>query len=89
MTKLDSSAIISVLDSLLGDITAVGEANKDERVMKNLKTAIDIVDWLLDGIADSAKTRHRFESSMRVVGETAFSAMCEWKDWLEDTINLD
>lgn len=89
MTKLNSNAIIGVVDSLLGDITAVGESNKDEIVMKNLKTAIDIVNWLLDGIADSAKTRHRFEGSMRAVGETAFSAMCEWKNWLEDTINLD
>jgi len=89
MTKLNSNTIISVVDSLLGDITPVGESNRDEIVMKNLKTAIDIVNWLLDGIADSAKTRHRYERSMRVIGERAFSAMCEWKNWLEDTINLD
>lgn len=89
MEKLKSQEIIKVVDALIGPTTAVGDSAIDSQIEKNLKNAIDLVNWLFDGIADSARTRHRFEHSMRFTGERAFSAMNEWKDWLETTVNLD
>lgn len=87
--KFKSQEIIKLVDKLIGPTTAVGDSTADEIIDKNLRNLIDLVNWALDGIADSAKTRHRFEASMRNTGERAFSALCEWKDWIEATINLD
>ena len=87
MNRLSSQEIIKVTNALIGKTTAVGDSRADEMIMKNLKVAIDLTNWLLDGIADSARTRHNYNDSMRNVGETAFSSMCEWKDFIETTIN--
>lgn len=87
--RFNSSENIYIVDKLIGPTTAVGDSASDEIIDNNLRNLIDLVNWALDGIADSAKTRHRFEASMRNTGERAFSALCEWKDWIDATINLD
>lgn len=87
--NLNSREIIKVFDKLIGPTTAVGDSDADKTIDNNLRNLIDLVNWALDGIADSARTRHRSEASMRYTGERAFSALCEWKDWIEATINLD
>lgn len=89
MAEMTSKEIINVADKLIGMTTAIGESNADEIIDANLRKIIDLVNWLLDGVADSARTRHRPEYSMRRTGERAFSAMCEWKDWLDTAINMD
>lgn len=89
MAEMTSKEIIKVVDNLIGMTTAIGESNADKKIDANLMKMIDLVNWLLDGVADSARTRHRSEYSMRETGERAFSAMCEWKDWLDTAINMD
>ena len=88
MERLSTSEICKVVDTLIGPTTAVGDSCEDEAIEKNLKNAIDLVDWLLEGIADSARTRHRFEGSMRDIGQRAYTALCEWMDWLDTEINM-
>lgn len=78
--------IIKLLDKLIGPTVATGNSDADERVMRNLRTLIYIGNWCLDGLAYAAETRHRPEQSMRDIGETAFSAMDEWRQWLEERI---
>lgn len=87
--NLNSREIIKVVDCMIGSTTAVGDSAMDKIIDNNLRNLIDLVNWALDGIAESARTRHRFETSMRITGERAFSALCEWKDWIEAMINLD
>ena len=88
-TMFNSREIIKVVDQLIGPTTTVGSSAFDKEIDYNLRNLIDLVNWALDGIADSARTRHRSEASMRSTGERAFSALCDWKDWIETTINLD
>lgn len=87
--NLNSREIIKVVDCMIGSTTAVGDSAMDKIIDNNLRNLIDLVNWALDGIADSARTRHRSEESMRITGERAFSALYEWKNWIEATINLD
>ena len=86
---MTSHEIIKLLTCLLGGTEAIGDSAYDEVVKENLKKLIDITNWCLDGISQSAETRHRYESSMRDVGETAFSALCEYKEWIEERIERD
>ncbi len=87
--KLTSEEIIKVLDTLIGPTEAIGDSAADHVIEHNLMTLIDVVNWCLDGISYSASTRHRFEKSMRDIGERAFSAMDEWREWLTERIAED
>lgn len=86
---MDSKEIIKLLEILIGGTEAVGDSSVDGKVEKNLMKLIDITNWCLDGVAQSSETRHRFEHSMRNIGERAFSAMDEWKTWLQERIDAD
>lgn len=86
--RFTSREITKVLDTLIGGTTAVGDSAIDHDIEENLKTLIDVVNWCLDGIADSAYTRHNYQGSMRDIGERAFSAMCEYRDWLNEQIEV-
>lgn len=82
MDKLDSGEIIKLLDNLIGGTEAVGDSWADEKIEKNLMTLIDVANWCIDGVAQSSETKNRTESSMRRIGERAFGALLEWKEWL-------
>lgn len=85
--RFTSREITKVLDTLIGETTAVGDSAIDHDIEENLKTLIDVVNWCLDGVADSADTRHNYQGTMRDIGERAFSAMCEWQEWLKAQID--
>lgn len=84
--RMNEHEIIKLLDNLIGPVEAYGDSAVDEKILKNLKTLIDVTNWCIDGVAQASETRHRPEYSMRAVGETAFSAMCEWQLWLTERI---
>lgn len=89
MTKMTSEEIIKLVNELIGETTACGESHADKEIDANLRKMIDLINYLLGGIVDSARTRHRPEYSMRRTGERAFSALCEWEHWLGTAINMD
>ena len=89
MSKLNSKEIIKVLDNLIGETTAVGDSVADSVIDWNLRNLIDITNWCLDGIAQSAVTRHSFYSSMRQIGERAFSALVEYRDFANSIVEDD
>lgn len=84
--RFTSREITKVLGTLIGGTTAVGDSTLDHEIEENLKTLIDVANWCLDSIADSADTRHNYQGSMRDIGERAFRAMCELQEWLTDMI---
>lgn len=86
---MNEKEIIKLLEILIGATEAVGDSAIDNKVEINLKTLIDVADWCMDGVSQSASTRHRPEYSMRTVGECAFSALCEWEEWLKERIQAD
>jgi hypothetical protein len=87
--KFKKDEITKLLNILVGPTTPVGDTAVDEAVDKNMMTLIDIINWCLDGVADAARFRHSEYYSMRHNGERAFSAMVEWKDWLQAVILED
>ena len=87
--KLNSQEIIKVLDALIGKTEAVGDSWKDDEIEQNLMMLIDITNWCLDGILFSSNTRDRIEYSMRIVGDRAYSALLDYKKWLNDVIEVE
>lgn len=86
---MDENEIIKLLEILIGGTEAVGDSAVDDKIENNLKTLIDVANWCMDGVSQSASTRHRQEYSMKKVGERAFSALCEWEEWLKERIQAD
>ena len=89
MSKLNSKEIIKVLDNLIGETTAVGDSVADSVIDYNLRNLIDITNWCLDGIALSAETRNNFEYSMKQIGQRAFSALAEYRDFANSIVEDD
>lgn len=83
MKKLNSNEICNLLENLIGITEPQAESAIDEKVEENLKTLIDIGDWVLDGMYYTAKHRKDSYYSSYNIGEYAYSTMLEWKDWLE------
>lgn len=84
--RVTTNNIINLLDVLIGPTEAVGDQVADDIILKNLKSLIDVTNWCLDGVAQSADTRHAFEFSKREIGNTAFDAMLEWRNWLSERV---
>lgn len=84
MVKFSSNEIEKLLDALIGNTEPVADSAIDERVKENLMNLIDVVNWCLDGVYDAARHRKSPYGSQRAIGERAYAAMLEWKDWLEN-----
>lgn len=86
MSKLNSTEIIKVLTQLVGSVHSSGDSFEDRERNENLGVLIDVVNWALDTVEDSAMSRHALDYYKRDIGERAYSAMCEWKDWLVEHV---
>lgn len=84
MVKFSSNEIEKLLDALIGNTEPVADSAIDERVNENLMNLIDVVNWCLDGVYDAARHRKSPYGSQMAIGEKAYAAMLEWKEWLEN-----
>lgn len=82
MDKMTSSEICKLLDIIVGKTEPVANSAIDNEREENLKTLIDIGDWVLDGLLYAACHRKDPYYSNHSIGERAYAVMLEWKDWL-------
>lgn len=82
MEKMTSREICKLLEIVVGETEPVGYSAIDSTRKENLKTLIDIGNWVLDGLYFAAEHRKDLSYSSRTVGERAYAAMLEWKEWL-------
>lgn len=82
MDKMTSTEICKLLDIVIGKTEPVADSAIDPEREENLKTLIDIGDWVLDGLLYAAEHRKDPYYSSRTVGERAYATMLDWKDWL-------
>lgn len=82
MEKMTSREICKLLEIVVGETEPIADSAIDPVREENLKTLIDIGDWVLDGLLYVAEHRKDPYYSSRKVGERAYATMLEWKDWL-------
>ena len=83
MEKMTSREICKLLEVVVGETEPIADSAIDDVREENLKTLIDIGDWVLDGLLYAAEHRKDPYYSSQTIGETAYAAMLEWKEWLE------
>lgn len=81
--KWNYAEVTKILNALIGMTEPTADSALDEVVAENLKMLIDVVNWCLDGMYYSAGYRKSPFGSARAIGERAYAAMLEWKDWIE------
>ena len=84
MRTFTSDEIIKLTSALVGSVHPVADSSIDRDIMDNVKTMIDVVNWALGEMSESAGNRHSYYGSQRDVGERAYSALLEWKVWLQE-----
>ena len=85
MKRMTCQEICKLLDIVVGPTEPVADSAIDVEREENLQTLIDIGNWVLDGLYYAAKHRKEPYYSSRKVGERAYGAMLEWKDWLAES----
>lgn len=83
-SKLTANEITRLLNVLIGSVCPVADSSIDRNINENLMTMIEVVNWMLGYISDSASYRHSPYGSAKNVGERAFNALLDWKDWLRE-----
>ena len=83
MAKMTSREICKLLEIIVGETEPVADSAIDPVRAENLKTLIDIGNWVLDGLFYAAEHRKDPYYSSQIIGETAYAAMLEWEEWLE------
>ncbi len=82
MEKMTSKEVCKLLKNVIGETEPIAETYADEQREENLKTLIDVGNWVLDGLYFAADHRKDPYYSSSRVGERAYSAMLEWKEWI-------
>lgn len=82
MDKITSREICKLLEVVVGNTEPIADSTIDAEREENLKTLIDIGDWVLDGLLYAAEHHKDPYYSSKTVGERAYATMLEWKDWL-------
>lgn len=85
MEKMTSREICKLLEVVVGETEPIADSAIDDVREENLKTLIDIGNWVLDGLLYAAEHRKDPYYSSQKVGEIAYATMLEWKDWLTQT----
>jgi hypothetical protein len=84
MRKIDPVEICKVLDILVGETEPIADSAVDAIREENLKTLISVGNWVLWGMMYAAEHRKDLYRSSMDVGERAYAALLEWKDWIAE-----
>ena len=84
MKRMTNQEICKLLDIVIGPTEPWADSAIDIEREENLKTLIDIGNWVLIQLYCAAKHRKSTYYSSSKVGERAYGAMLEWKDWLAE-----
>lgn len=82
MDKMTPSEICKLLNIIVGKTEPIADSAIDPKREENLKTLIYIGNWVLDELFYAAEHRKDPYYSSHSIGERAYAAMLEWKDWL-------
>lgn len=84
MRKWHLYEITKMIDDMIGETEPVADSMKNSIVKDNVEVMTSVIDWCLDGMVRTASYRKSEYASQREIGEYAYSAMLNWKDWLAE-----
>lgn len=88
MERMNSKEIIKVIDNLIGNTEPVADSILDEAAAHNLTTLIDVTDWMISQMMQTAAHSRSPYASQRKVGLLAYDALVDFSDTLGDYITI-
>jgi hypothetical protein len=76
-----------VVKKLIGTIEPIGDSSIDERIFKNLKKMIDLVDMMIIDLEEIVPMRFRQEASIKKAGLEVNRYFNGLKEYLEEVCN--
>lgn len=87
--KLSAKEITRLLNVLIGSVCPVADSRIDRSIKENIMTMIEVGNWMLGYICDSASYRHSPYASAKNIGELASAVLLDWKEWIEEVLTDD
>ena len=81
---MDASAILEVTRTLIGATEPYGDSGIDRKRTENLDKLIYVVEELLYDVIKAAVCKDRYEGSMWMMGEKAYTALNDWWGWIDE-----
>lgn len=82
MRTLTSDEIINLLENLIGNTDPEGDSILDEYVAEANRNVVDIGNWVLDTVRETARHCGSPKRTSHQIGFDAKCALMEWRDWL-------
>ena len=84
MVRLISDEIRKLLEVLVGSTSPVADTTIDDMITQNVDTLIDISYWAVQKLYCTSKYRTSPYHSSKEIGEKAYLAMMDLKEYFED-----
>lgn len=81
-----SEVVCDVLDKLIGNISAVGETQRDDNNFVNLKVMDKVLYHVIEQLCKETSNATRYEYSVKRSGKCAISILEETREWINDTL---
>lgn len=78
---LSIEEIIKLLSALIGSTEPQADSALDYKIDENVKKVVDVANWCLVTLYETAKHRKSPYGSARDIGERAYAAILEYEDW--------
>lgn len=86
---MGADTILEVTRKLIGETEPYGDSCIDERRAENLEKLLIVVTELLYDVEKVANNKDRQEGSMRKMGESAYTVLCDWWEYTSDYLRGD
>ena len=86
MARLKSDEICKLLEVLVGSTLPVADTSIDDIITQNVDTLIDISYWVIRRLYITSEYRTSPYYSSKAIGETAYSAMMDLKEYFDEEV---
>ena len=83
---MKAETVVEVVETLIGEVDAVGETHTDGRRFENLKVMEYVCNALLDDIYIASKTKDYPQYSMKQIGCHAYGFKKDFAEWCNEVI---
>ena len=83
---MKAETVIEVVETVVGEVDAVGSTHIDEKRRENLFVMIEVCNALLDDIYIASKTKDYPQYSMKQIGCHAYAFIEDLAEWCKEVL---
>jgi len=84
MTELKTFSVVEIVNQLIGDYSAHGETNHDEKALERLSEVEELLGDILSNLRELADLKTDYRYSMQQLGKKANDMLVNYRDIFEE-----